>query len=190
MFWKGDPLSSTLLIGEAPGAQEDQTGYPFMGPAGVVLERFLREDGLDFEGDNSVFLVNVIGCRPVAGSTNRAPHGKEVQACLPRLEEVINAIHPWNVVLMGKTAESAFMGQSGFSFPLLLGGLRVFKTTHPAAFLYGRVKEEDEIPLWKEIGEISRRSSTLPNPTTVRLPLMRVLFPDGEGEEYHGRCRY
>jgi DNA polymerase len=77
---RGNPHARLLLIGEAPGAEEDASGMPFVGRAGKLLEQLLAEAGLDSERDLSI--ANVIKCRPPG---NRKPSRAEITACLPWL---------------------------------------------------------------------------------------------------------
>ncbi len=77
----GDPRSPLALVGEAPGATEDEQGRPFVGRSGKVLDRILEEAGLS---RSSVYITNTVKCRP---PNNRVPTQEEMDACLPFLEE-------------------------------------------------------------------------------------------------------
>lgn len=104
VFGKG-PLDSPLLfLGEAPGKTEDETGVPFNGPAGDMLNEVLRACGIP---PDAVFITNPVCCRPVQVPTNlnRVPTPSELQNCLPRLLETFRIVAPVSVVLLGKTAE-------------------------------------------------------------------------------------
>ena len=95
---EGNPLSDVLLVGEGPGAREDATGRPFVGPAGQLLDELLRAIGWARE---DVFITNVVKCRP---PKNRPPSPAEAAACRPFLLRQIELIQPRVVVLLGATA--------------------------------------------------------------------------------------
>jgi uracil-DNA glycosylase len=75
---RGNPQASILIVGEAPGQNEDETGLPFVGRSGQLLDKILESVGLSAETD--VFIANVIKCRP---PNNRPPTAKEIEACKP-----------------------------------------------------------------------------------------------------------
>jgi len=132
----GEGSGKVMLVGEAPGREEDLEGRPFVGRAGKLLRQKLREVGFD-----EVYITNVVKCRP---PNNRTPHKEEVEACKPYLEEEICCLKPELVIALGKTASKALLG---FDAPLkeLRGKVRVVKvkdctvrvlvTYHPAAIL-------------------------------------------------------
>jgi uracil-DNA glycosylase len=101
VFWRGDHNAKLVLIGEAPGADEDEQGDPFVGKAGRELNRLLELAGLDVEKD--IFISNIVGCRPPG---NRKPTLTEMKACRPRLDAILWAIQPRALLLMGATAAS------------------------------------------------------------------------------------
>jgi DNA polymerase len=90
--------AQVLLVGEAPGAQEDLVGRPFVGKAGQLLDRLLGDAGLD---RSRVAVVNVLKCRPPA---NRTPSAAEVARCRPWLEQQLEVLNPPLVVTLGSTA--------------------------------------------------------------------------------------
>ena len=98
---RGSIPCDVLIIGEAPGAMEDRQGYPFVGPAGKLLDRALKDSGLD---KFRVFISNILACRPPA---NRVPEYPEIIACRPRLIELIKLCDPNHIILAGQLAESA-----------------------------------------------------------------------------------
>ncbi len=87
-----------MIIGEAPGADEDRNGEPFVGAAGRLLNEMLRSIGLDRD---SVFIANILKCRPPA---NRNPHAGEIEACTPYLEAQIEFIRPRLIIAVGRVA--------------------------------------------------------------------------------------
>lgn len=96
---RGSALARMMVIGEAPGEQEDLRGLPFVGPAGKMLNEMLAEAGLDPKRD--VFVANMVGCRPPA---NRVPKREELKACRPRIFGLIEAVDPEVLLLCGATA--------------------------------------------------------------------------------------
>ena len=98
--------ADVLLIGEAPGAQEDAAGLPFVGKAGQLLDALLGEAGLP---RGSVAVTNVLKCRPPG---NRTPRRAEVATCRPWLTRQIELLDPLLIVTLGSTAASWFFGPS------------------------------------------------------------------------------
>ena len=105
---RGNPHARVLLIGEAPGQQEDEQGEPFVGRAGQLLEKLLGEAGLDSRRD--LYIANVIKCRP---PQNRKPTRTEIERCLPWLHQQLELLDPPLVVLAGATALQAVLGIKG-----------------------------------------------------------------------------
>ena len=132
---EGNLLSDVLLVGEGPGAREDTTGRPFVGPAGQLLDELLRSIGWDRA---DVFITNVVKCRPPG---NRDPEPVEVSACSAYLDRQERALDPAVVVTLGRHSLqrylpgariSAVHGQLRRSY----SGLHVFPMYHPAAALH------------------------------------------------------
>ena len=127
------PVPAPLaLVGEAPGAEEDESGLPFVGRAGRLLDALLAEAGL-CRGDAAV--LNVVKCRPPG---NRPPRRGEIDACRGWLDAQLAAVAPRLVVAMGGTAAGWFLGR-GHRLADLRGrvhsvtGRRVLATYHPSA---------------------------------------------------------
>lgn len=100
-----------MLIGEAPGADEDNQGLPFVGRSGRLLSELLEQAELD--EDEDLYICNVIKCRP---PNNRKPTSDEIKQCRPWLEEQIALVNPSLVLLAGATALQAVLGiKSGIS---------------------------------------------------------------------------
>jgi len=99
VHWRGNPDAHLLLIGEAPGADEDREGRPFVGRAGKLLDELLAEAGMDPGED--IVITNTLSCRPPG---NRTPQREELKACRPRLEMFIRIVNPGAIVLLGATA--------------------------------------------------------------------------------------
>ena len=105
---RGDPAASLMLIGEAPGAKEDESGRPFVGRSGQLLDQLLREVGLD--PDRDLYICNAVKCRPPA---NRRPKKGELLSCRPWLDLQIQLVNPEVIVLVGSTAVEAILGIKG-----------------------------------------------------------------------------
>lgn len=105
-FADGNPASPVMLIGEAPGAQEDRQGKPFVGPSGQLLDRMLATIGLD---RTKVYITNVIYWRPPG---NRSPTAAEIAICQPFLERQIELIRPKFLVFVGGIAARALLGRT------------------------------------------------------------------------------
>ena len=97
-----------MLIGEAPGAEEDSQGKPFVGRSGRALDQLLREAGFDPERD--LYICNAVKCRPPG---NRRPRKAELTACRPWLDQQISAVDPSLIVLTGATAVEALLSIKG-----------------------------------------------------------------------------
>jgi uracil-DNA glycosylase len=129
----GPSEAEIMLVGEAPGREEDLKGLPFVGRAGRLMDEALDEAGLKRE---DVFITSVIKCRP---PQNRKPNKKEIELCLPYLEDQMDAIRPRIICLMGNTAIQAVLGVVGVT--VLRGRIlsdRFLVTYHPAAVLRNR----------------------------------------------------
>ena len=104
VFSDGNPRSKIMLIGEAPGANEDQEGLPFVGRAGALLDKMLSAINLDRK---KVYISNIINYRP---PENRRPTDEEIRRYLPFITKHIEIINPKILVLLGSTAMSALIG--------------------------------------------------------------------------------
>ena len=104
----GDERAGWLFIGEAPGAEEDLRGEPFVGPAGQLLDSMLAAIGLDRR--EGVYITNAVKCRPPG---NRTPEAAEMSACAPYLKRQIALIQPRLIVLLGRVAVHAVLGEEG-----------------------------------------------------------------------------
>jgi uracil-DNA glycosylase len=102
---RGNPHASLMVIGEGPGQQEDETGLPFVGRAGQLLEKILASVNLDSEQD--VYIANIVKCRP---PNNRTPTPDESAACKPYVLEQIRLVDPKIILLTGATAVRGLTG--------------------------------------------------------------------------------
>lgn len=106
VFWRGDPDASVMVIGEAPGKHEDETGKPFVGRAGRLLDALCAEAGL---ADRERIIINAIGCRP---PDNRRPTPGEWNRCSHRAYSLVSAIKPRSILLLGAFALQSFLGEN------------------------------------------------------------------------------
>tara|TARA_B100000963_G_C22540896_1_gene632134 strand:+ start:269 stop:964 length:696 start_codon:yes stop_codon:yes gene_type:complete len=105
VFCDGNPKSKIMLIGEAPGANEDEEGLPFVGRAGILLDKMLASINLDRK---KVYISNIVNYRP---PENRRPTDKEIERYLPFITKHIEIINPKILVLLGSTAMNALVGK-------------------------------------------------------------------------------
>jgi DNA polymerase len=135
VFGVGDENADWMLIGEAPGAEEDRLGDPFVGQAGRLLDAMLAAIGLD-RGTN-VYIANVLKCRPPG---NRNPAPEEVAKCTPHLLRQIELVRPKLILAMGRFAAQTLLGTDA-SIASLRGklhryaGVPLIVTYHPAYLL-------------------------------------------------------
>lgn len=138
VFGAGDPSADLMFVGEAPGAEEDRQGLPFVGRSGRLLDRLMAEEmGLD---RGSVYITNVIKCRP---PENRDPRAEEIAACRPYLDAQLAQIDPAVIVTLGNFASRLLLGTTvgitrlrGHAYRF--GDRVLVPTLHPAAVLRGR----------------------------------------------------
>lgn len=143
-----------LVIGEGPGHDEDMQGLPFVGKAGVLLDRMLAAIGLDRK--TNCYIANIVKCRP---PENRNPFPDEQSACFSFLEAQIHILKPKMILCMGKIAIEKITGQSiaitqkhGEFFEY--NGIPVMPTYHPSALLRN---EELKRPAWEDLKKFKKR---------------------------------
>lgn len=165
VFGDGNPDARVLIVGEAPGKNEDEQGIPFVGKAGQNLNRLLGIAGLDRK---DVFIANVLKCRPPG---NRDPRPEEIQACAPFLRQQTRAIDPEYIVTLGNFA-TKFILKTEVGITRLHGKLqqagrfKVFPIYHPAAAIYDRSKmaalEDDFVTLGQLLGTVPQNPAVPP----------------------------
>ncbi len=134
VFGIGNPHARAMLIGEAPGADEDKQGEPFVGKAGKLLNDILK--AIDLTRDD-VFIANILKCRPPG---NRDPLPSEMETCMPYLYKQIELINPKIILCLGRIAANGLLNKK-LSLSALRGniyefnGIKVVVTYHPAALL-------------------------------------------------------
>jgi len=140
VFGVGNPKAELMFVGEAPGADEDAQGEPFVGKAGQLLTRIIQTMGLSRD---QVYIANILKCRPDTPgqqSGNRKPTAEEMQTCLPFLIKQIEFIEPKVMVALGATAVEGLLGKT-IGITKLRGhfqefhGIPIMPTYHPAYLL-------------------------------------------------------
>ena len=138
VFGTGDPHADVVFVGEAPGAEEDRQGLPFVGRSGQLLDRLMEEE-MGMRRGEGVYILNTLRCRPPG---NRDPQPEEIDACWPWLEAQLDLIQPRVVVTLGNFATKLLLGTKlgitklrGRSYPWRDAVL--VPTYHPAAVLRG-----------------------------------------------------
>ena len=161
VFGVGNPDAEVMFIGEAPGADEDAQGEPFVGRAGQLLTRIIQTMGLRRD---DVYIANVLKCRPdmPAGSFgNRAPTLTEMQTCRPFLVEQIDIIQPKVVVALGAVAVEGLLGSRG-TMRELRGKWHRYNETplmityHPAYLLRNQAPSEKR-KVWEDMLQVLER---------------------------------
>ena len=148
VFGVGDENADWMLIGEAPGAEEDRLGDPFVGQAGKLLDNMLA--AIQLSRRKNVYIANVLKCRPPG---NRNPTPEEVAQCSPHLLQQIELIEPKLIVAMGRFAAQTLLA-TGASIAILRGrvhryaGVPLIVTYHPAYLLRTL---EDKAKAWEDL---------------------------------------
>jgi len=168
VFGVGNQTARWMLVGEAPGAEEDQRGEPFVGQAGRLLDNMLASTGLSRQGDSaqSVYIANVLKCRPPG---NRNPEPSEVALCEPFLLRQVELIQPDVIVVMGRFAAQSLLRTDatiaslrGRVHQIEVAGRKVpvVVTYHPAYLLRNladKAKSWADLCLAREVFERSAR---------------------------------
>jgi DNA polymerase len=162
----GDVNAEWLFVGEAPGAEEDARGEPFVGQAGRLLDNMLAALGLA-RGRN-VYIANVLKCRP---PNNRTPEPRETDACRPYLERQVALIRPKLIVALGKSAASLLLSTDA-TISSLRGRIHQYRavplivTYHPAYLLRNL---PDKAKAWEDM-LLARRAVATSDGSTVLIP--------------------
>jgi DNA polymerase len=150
VFGVGSPDAPLVFVGEAPGADEDRTGEPFVGAAGQLLTKMIHAMGL---GREEVYICNIIKCRPPG---NRNPEPDEIAACEPFLKRQLAAIRPRMIVCLGKFAAQCLL-HSEAPISKLRGrfhayeGIPLMPTFHPAYLLRN---PESKREVWSDLQQV------------------------------------
>ena len=159
VFADGNPQASVMLIGEAPGEDEDRLGKPFVGVSGKLLDRMLAQIGLD---RGSVYISNILPWRPPG---NRSPTQAEVAACLPFLERHVELVAPKLLVLLGGTSAKTLLNRAegitrlrgrwfDYASPGLPGPVPVIPMLHPAYLLRNPIAKREA---WRDLLTLAQR---------------------------------
>jgi len=158
VFARGNPAARLCFIGEAPGADEDDQGLPFVGRAGQLLDRMITAMGLDPERD--VYVCNIVKCRP---PENRKPTDEEMATCLPFLHEQLRSISPEAIVTLGNTAAQGLLGTKlGITklrgqWKLYKGTIQVMPTYHPSYLLRPSAQQADaKKQAWEDLQQVMK----------------------------------
>ncbi len=152
VFGTGNPSSSLMLVGEGPGAREDELGEPFVGRAGQLLTKILAAINLQ---RSDVYISNIVKCRP---PDNRQPSPQEMEVCMPWLREEFRLIKPKVLVLLGATAYKGLIDPQGKITRdrgkwIEKNNLLIMPTFHPAALLRDPRKK---VPVWEDFQKIEQ----------------------------------
>jgi DNA polymerase len=164
VYTDGNPQARIVFIGEAPGAEEDRQGLPFVGPAGRLLDRMLAAIGLD---RSQVLITNTLFWRPPG---NRNPTPAEVASCLPFVERTIEIVDPEILVMVGGTAAKTLLARSegimklrgkwfSFETPRMARPVDAMAIFHPAFLLRSPGQKR---ATWHDLIEIKKRLSDSP----------------------------
>lgn len=164
VFADGNPQAKLMIIGEGPGATEDEMGLPFVGRAGQLLDRILASVDIDRKRDT--YICNVVKCRPPG---NRVPLPEEAAACRPYLEAQIEFVKPRLILLAGATAVQHVLKVKdpisrirGKWFPYG-NGAKVMPIFHPSYLLRNDSREvgSPKWLMWQDIKEVRRALDAL-----------------------------
>ncbi|HSY53849.1 MAG TPA: uracil-DNA glycosylase [Opitutaceae bacterium] len=163
VFGVGDPDAKIFFCGEAPGAEEEQQGEPFVGPAGQLLNKMIQAMGLKRE---DVYIGNIMNWRPEMPTAfgNRPPTAEEMAYCLPFLRAQIEVVDPALIVALGATAARGLLGADNFKS---LGEIRgqwkqfaekpVMVTYHPSYLLHNDTRRSKRA-VWEDLLKVMERT--------------------------------
>ncbi len=161
VFGVGNPDAELMFVGEAPGADEDEQGEPFVGKAGQLLTKIIQTMGMTRD---SVYIGNILKCRPDTpgqSAGNRKPTPEEMQTCIPFLHEQIDLIRPKVIVALGATAVDGLLGKT-IGITKLRGqwrthrGIPLMPTYHPAYLLRNQALSEKR-RVWEDMLAVMER---------------------------------
>jgi uracil-DNA glycosylase len=161
VFGVGSIDAELMFVGEAPGADEDEQGEPFVGKAGQLLTRIIQTMGLTRQ---SVYIANILKCRPDTpgqSAGNRKPTAEEMQTCIPYLQEQIDLISPRVLVALGATAVEGLLGKT-IGITRLRGNWRTYRniplmpTYHPAYLLRNQAMSEKR-RVWEDMLQVMEK---------------------------------
>lgn len=156
VFGSGNPKAKILFIGEGPGKAEDKSGVPFVGRAGVLLDKIIEAMSLTRD---EVYIANIVKCRP---PKNRVPTEKEIDRCLPFLQSQIKVIQPKMIVTLGLTASSILIGDDSpmgqlrgkFHKVVWSPSIPLMATYHPAYLLRNPAAKK---VVWEDMKQVLKK---------------------------------
>ncbi|HEY9683851.1 MAG TPA: uracil-DNA glycosylase [Oculatellaceae cyanobacterium] len=163
VFSKGNPKAQLMLIGEGPGRYEDETGLPFVGRAGQLLDKILASVDI---GPDDIYVCNIVKCRP---PQNRVPTPDEMASCRPYLEAQIHFVQPKLILLAGSTAVQGVL-QVKDPISRLRGkwfdyknSAKVMAVFHPSYLLRNESREvgSPKWLMWQDIKEVRKALNAL-----------------------------
>jgi DNA polymerase len=165
---RGNPQAPVMIIGEGPGQNEDETGLPFVGKAGQLLDKILA--AVQWNSERDVYICNVVKCRPPG---NRTPTPEESEACKPYLLEQIRLVNPKIILLTGATAVRGLTGDKR-GITKIRGqwldwqGHLCMPIFHPAYLLRNPSRETGSPKwfMWQDIQAVQKKLSELTLPTS------------------------
>jgi uracil-DNA glycosylase family 4 len=161
VFGVGNVDAEIMFVGEAPGADEDQQGEPFVGKAGQLLTKIIQTMGLDRD---RVYIANILKCRPDTpgqSAGNRKPTPTEMQTCIPYLHAQIDVIQPKVLIALGATAVEGLLGKAE-GITRLRGNWKTYRniplmpTYHPAYLLRNQAMSEKR-RVWEDMLQVMER---------------------------------
>jgi len=157
VFGEGNKQADIMLIGEGPGAEEDNQGIPFVGKAGQLMNKAF--EGIGFKRER-LYIANIVKCRP---PNNRVPKEEEAEVCLNYLRNQVVLIKPKIIVLLGSTALKNIISKD-YGITACRGnwiekkGILYLPTWHPAALLRD---ENKKIEFWKDLKAVKQKAEEL-----------------------------
>lgn len=158
VFSDGPEDAEIMLIGESPGAKEDQAGIPFVGPAGMLMTKILALAGIQRQ---QCYWTNIVKHWPKINGKTRQPYKEEINTCLPLLLEEIRQVRPKVILLVGAIAAKALLGHEGAIKPIIgrwatVNNIPTLTTWHPAAILHTQDKDQDltlayKKDIWRDV---------------------------------------
>ena len=161
VFGVGNPDAQLMFVGEAPGADEDEQGEPFVGKAGQLLTRIIQATGLS---RSDVYIANILKCRPDTpgqAAGNRKPTAEEMATCIPYLHEQIDLIRPRVLIALGATAVEGLLGKT-IGITKLRGNWQTYRGTplmptyHPAFLLRNQAMSEKR-KVWEDMLQVMEK---------------------------------
>jgi uracil-DNA glycosylase family 4 len=161
VFSDGPETAEIMIIGEGPGAKEDQSGIPFSGPAGQLMTRVLALAGIHRQ---DCYWTNAVRCWPQVSGKTKAPNKDELDSCKPLLLEEIRQIKPKVILLLGATAAKSMLLHEGSLGSIVgewatINGIPAMTSWHPAAILHTQNHDQDKClgykkDLWRDVRAI------------------------------------